>query len=202
MVCTGNRHTSGGYKWKYAKIEVPKKDNEWDTWKQVDGYPYRVSKDGRVYSEWRKKLLNYKPRGGYIKITLCGNNKKLNTGVHRLVAEAYIPNPDKLPLVNHIDGNKSNNKVENLEWTTYKGNTQHAYDNNLVSRKRRSNHNLNVQKPNARKVGKYKDGVLLQEYKSIASAARDMKIYPSNISCVCSGGKQKTCRGFVWKFLD
>lgn len=205
-VCKGKRKTTGGYIWKYANI-VPKETNdEWKTWKHIENYPeYRISKDGRVYSERRKCLLDFKPRGGYIKVTLMNEKMgKISTGIHRLVASAYIPNPHNYPVVNHLDGNKSNNRVENLEWTTYQGNARHAFDNGLVSKYRKAGHKLKTLKPNSRRVGKYDlDGVsLLQEYDSIACAARDIGVRPSNISGVCRGDKQKTAGGYKWKYLD
>lgn len=68
---------------------------------------------------------------GYLMVTLCKNGKSFNASVHRLIAEAFIPNPDNLPCVNHKDGNKLNNAVENLEWCTYKENNIHAYKTGL-----------------------------------------------------------------------
>lgn len=88
---------------------------------------YSVSDDGKVYSKIRKKYLklNYK-KNGYVYVSLQVNNIKITKRAHRLVAEAFIQNPDNKPFVNHIDGNKSNNNVKNLEWVTGKENNIHA----------------------------------------------------------------------------
>lgn len=102
-----------------------------ETWRPVKGYEnlYKVSDHGRVYSERRKRLLSPSPVGptGYFLVTLYNTDKtKKVTVVHRLVAEAFIPNPDGLPIVNHKDGNKQNNRIDNLEWCTQKENVAHA----------------------------------------------------------------------------
>lgn len=83
-------------------------------------------------------LLKLRVSGfGYVMCDLCNNYKKFNASVHRLVAEAFIDNPDNKPCVNHIDGDKSNNHVTNLEWCTYSENMKHAYDHDLYPRKRK-----------------------------------------------------------------
>ena len=107
-------------------------------WKDILGYEgkYRVSTKGEVYSEISGKILKQFYRGSrpdnkYLVINLCENNKQKTVGVHRLVAQAFIPNPNNLPCVNHIDGNKDNNCVENLEWCTYSENNYHAFRTGL-----------------------------------------------------------------------
>lgn len=91
---------------------------------------FRTSKDGRTYLVKARILKQYKQRG-YLNVTLskCGHYKKAR--VHRLVAAAFIPNPDNKPEVNHIDGNKQNNGVENLEWCTSAENSRHALEHGL-----------------------------------------------------------------------
>ena len=105
-------------------------------WKDVyiDGnkVPYQVSDIGLVINCSTKRLLMGSPdKRGYIKVSIYMDNKLHTMAVHRLVAEAFIPNPDNKPTVNHKDGNKKNNNVENLEWMTHKENIQHAIDNGL-----------------------------------------------------------------------
>ena len=88
---------------------------------------YEVSNYGRVYNTKNKRFLKCSYSGGYAKVTLClspNNHKEIF--IHRLVANAFIPNPKKLPVVNHIDLNRSNNKITNLEWVDYRGNYLHA----------------------------------------------------------------------------
>ncbi len=101
-----------------------------EEWKDIDGYePYEVSNMGNVRR--CNKILKGRPtKNGYIVVCLSKDRTYKNKYVHRLVASNFI---DKTNLVvNHIDGDKSNNKVSNLEWTTYSKNTIHAYNNGLM----------------------------------------------------------------------
>ena len=106
-----------------------------EIWKDVVGFEriYQVSNYGKIKSLGNKSnhkdaiimkpILNYK---GYLQINLRKNGKSYHFVVHRLVAQAFIPNPDNLPQVNHIDGNKQNNNVKNLEWCDNSYNQIHA----------------------------------------------------------------------------
>ena len=120
-----------------------------EEWKDVVGYEgvYEVSNYGRVRTNknkttytsrhgirhWKQRILKEKAKTNRdVRISLWKNGKSKDYLVHRLVAEAFIPNPDNKPTVNHIDGNPRNNYVENLEWTTYRENNNHAFDNHLM----------------------------------------------------------------------
>jgi hypothetical protein len=97
------------------------------------GFPnYGISCDGKVWSHLTKRWLSHKIIGrGYLGVTLYNDYIESGFLLHRLVALAFIPNPKKKPTVNHIDGNKTNNCVLNLEWATYKENNEHAIYNGL-----------------------------------------------------------------------
>lgn len=93
---------------------------------------YNILPNGDVLNKKGKTLaFTVNKQTGYKAVSLCKNNKGSTKTIHRLVAEAYIPNPNNLPEVNHIDGNKLNNHVSNLEWVTPSENRQHAYDTGL-----------------------------------------------------------------------
>lgn len=101
------------------------------TIKEISHTPkYFVSDDGKVFSEkyGRRCELKQSEHKGYRRVALSTDNKRHGYPVHRLVAEAFIPNPNDKPFVNHIDGNKRNNVVSNLQWCTASENQKHAYD--------------------------------------------------------------------------
>ena len=100
-----------------------------EIWKDIKGYPgYQISNLGRVWSVKSQRCLKPYNSNGYLKIDLfAANGKRKKEYIHRLVAIAFIDNPDGLPQVNHISGNKQNNCVENLEWVDRSKNMYHSY---------------------------------------------------------------------------
>jgi hypothetical protein len=126
-------------------------------WKLIGGIAdCFVNKSGKV-SNSNGKILKAMPIGrrGYLAVRICRDRKTKILYVHRLVAESFIPNPLNKPVVNHIDGDKKNNDVSNLEWSTYSENLQHAYD-------------LGLRKPNTRRnSGMFIKGSNINPKKSI-----------------------------------
>ena len=151
---------------------------------------YSVSSLGEVRNDQREKILKQATQGGYKFVTLSINNRAKRLRVHRLVAEAFISNIEKKPYVNHKDGDRSNNKVENLEWVTPAENTQHAVQTGLLKSSR------------SVKVVQYSlNGERIKEFESQTEAANALGIQQAKISDVCNG-KRQTTGGFQWRYAS
>lgn len=108
-----------------------------EIWKDIEGFEglYQVSNLGRVKSFYTNRILKCSTHPqGYLTVTLCKDSTKYTKKIHRLVAQAFIPNPDNKPEVNHIDENKTNNNLSNLEWSTRKENVNHGTRNKRASK--------------------------------------------------------------------
>ena len=181
-----------------------------EIWKPIKGFEniYEVSNLGRVeslarsikamygkathYSEQKVKERILKPSFstyGYAYVTLSKNGKSKTTLVHRLVAEAFLDNPDNLPCVNHKDENPRNDTVENLEWCTY------TYNNTY------KNIHLRRKKTNRRIIQYDLDMHELKRWDSIIEAAKFYNIETTNISSCCTG-KRNHCAGFKWRYYE
>lgn len=189
-----------------------------EIWKEIDGFDkYQVSNLGRVKSKERivrnrkrnERIL--KPsfnRKGYLQVCLINNENNYKTcKVHRLVAIAFIQNPTDLAQVNHIDGNKTNNTVENLEWCSNIENMKHSYKIGLRNKTEMSN--------NMKKLGKYpyrnhkksvlqidkSTGEILRKWEYMIDASRELKINCSGIHNACNG-RSRTSGGYKWKYAS
>lgn len=151
--------------------------------KQINEFPdYAVSNLGNVYSYKNGKVVKLKPGSvgsGYLNVQLCKNGEYINYYIHRLVAEAFIPNPLALPQVNHIDEDKTNNRAENLEWCSAQYNTEYS------QAKQVEQCDLN--------------GNLIATWKSTHEIQRQLGFFQSSISACCRGERQ-TAYGFIWKY--
>lgn len=158
---------------------------------------YQVSNMGKVRNNITKRILKQSiNRKGYNYVSLSMYSVVKTAVVHRLVALAFIPNPENLPQVNHIDGNKINNCVENLEWCTNRENQIHANKMNLIKHKTLNEH------PRARTVLQFdKDGHFVKEWNCIKNAA---DYYNINRTCIekCLHKKQLTAKGFQWRYKE
>ena len=172
------------------KINYQKIDNE--VWKDIKGYEglYRVSNMGRIYSLTRKKILNTcQNKRGYKCVGLRKNGKKIIYLVHRLVALNFIDEIPNKKQVNHIDGNKTNNVVENLEWCSASENVRHRFEvlkqKYTLSKKIICKFDMNDN--------------FIEKYESINEAARKNNCFAGNISN-CARGIIKSTAGYKWKY--
>lgn len=169
-------------------------NEESEIWKDVVGYEglYKVSNLGNVYSYYTNKMLKQGSHwDGYRFVILYKNKNKKYMSVHRLVSNAFIPNPDNLPLVNHLDENPSNNRADNLEWCT-------ALYNNTYS-----NVGSRASKTLSKKVYGYdNNGNLIFEYYGTREAERQLKelgVSSRGISNSCKK-ENYTSGGYVWSY--
>lgn len=161
-----------------------------EIWKPVAGYEgiYEVSNMGRVKS--RRKIISSVDDGkGYLRLHLSKNGITKSFRVHRLVAEAFVPNSDVSLKVNHIDGNKKNNRSDNLEWCTQAENVAHAYSNGLSTRN------------NPRQVKAIDLNGNVQYFTSQCDASRKTGVAQQNISLCCKG-KIKSAGGYIWQYIE
>lgn len=181
-------------------------------WKDIKGYEgrYFISDDGKVKNGKGDILSPYTTRKGYLRIGLYKEGKAKNFLVHRLVAEAYIDNPMNFKEVNHIDLNKKNNHVKNLEWVDGSKNVQHAVKN-IEGRKehiqetmsevgKKYNHiGVEASKKPVAQINR-DTGQVIAIYESAREASRKTGSNYKNISQVCNG-KRKTHNGYRWSFV-
>lgn len=170
-------------------------------WKPIEGYDglYLISDEGKVFSARSEKILKAGySNGGYKHIELNVNGVAHKHFIHRLVAEAFIPNPDNLPVVNHKDENPANNRADNLEWCTYEYNSNYgtAIERRLLHRV----YETGGEHASAKKVYRYDlNGNFISEYDSVAEAAEATGLNRKSISKACCGGLKKYAE-CVWSY--
>lgn len=166
-----------------------------EIWRDIKNYEgiYEVSNLGRIKSISRNgtikenRILKPNKVMGYSQVGLQKYGTRKYKKIHRLVAEAFIPNPENKKEVNHKDGNKANNCVDNLEWVTTSENQLHSYyelKNNIKSVIQLSLNNE-----------------IIKEWESIAKVEQELKISNADI-CKCCKGKRKTAGGYKWRYKE
>lgn len=174
-----------------------------EVWKDIKGYEglYQISNLGRVKS--LQKIVNQRRRSCYTKekilkpnvlwtnylyVNLYKNKKPKHCLIHKMIAIAFIPNPMNKPFVNHIDGNKQNNSIDNLEWVTSSENNLHAIRNSLRK--------YETQK---KKIKQIKNGIVIAKYNSLTEAHNITGIRIGAISAVLTK-RIKSSGGYEWEY--
>jgi len=183
---------------KYKKNKTaPQIEIKNEIWKKINDFPYYISNLGRVKNNNGLILKTKTLRNGYESLVLTNlNHERFNKTVHRLVAEAFIPNPENKETVNHKDGNKLNNLLENLEWNTQSENIKHAFNTGLKTMP--SNRIKSAVNARKKKILCVETGTI---YESSQEAGRQTNIDARQIRDA-AGGKQKTAHGYHWKYLE
>lgn len=188
-----------------------------EEWRDVVGYEgfYKISNFGRIKSiektvtrgvhDYRLKeivLVLNKSSCGYLCVSLCKKGISASTRVNRIVANAFIPNTENKPQVNHENSIKIDNRDKNLTWMTARENVKHSF---RTGTRKTYSHWTGItggQNPNSKSVVRLtKEGMFIEKYESITKAEAATCIDHRNISSVCVG-KRKTAGGYMWKHAD
>lgn len=155
--------------------------------KKIPDFPrYEVTEDGEVFNQNGLRLKQEKTRNGYLRVSLSNEHvKHKRKSVHRLVAEAFIPNPDNLPQVDHKNEIKTDNNVSNLRWSTPLENL---------------NHSRVIEKATEAKFAKVRCITTGEVFNSIKEASETYKLHHSNIVQCCNGQRLK-CGGMEWEYV-
>ena len=170
-----------------------------DRWKEIiDNDNYEVSDTGRVRRKGSDNDRSVRDRNGYLAVDLYKDSERSTKRVHRLVAEAFVPNPDNKPEVNHRDGNKYNNNASNLEWVTTKENCRHAWNSGLA---RPSYGMTGKSNPNSGRKSKpfriVETGEVFDKLQDCENAIDGNNRHIND----CLRGRQKTHRGYHFEYV-
>lgn len=171
-----------------------------EEWKVITEYPnYMISNTGKVYSKINNIVLKPKiDRYGYYVVTLRKDNKNKSVTIHRLVANYFLDKVEGKDVVNHLDSNKLNNNVNNLEWTTVSGNTKHCFINNETFKKQVLANAVKGIETNKKKVKVFLNDIYLDSYDSIITTSKKLNINKKTIyNSIHKGMKNRKGYSFI-----
>lgn len=181
--------------------EIWKPIKDWENIYEVSNYGRvrRITYDSPIYHTAGELPYYIKKRydkDGYVRYALCYRGKIKQAFAHRLVAEAFIENPNNYPVINHIDCDIKNNCVTNLEWCTIK------YNNNYIKKMGRTNYAYGNKHSSSKKVLQFdKQGNFIKEYESSGHASRELGITSSQIrSCCNPNSRTKSVHSYIFKY--
>lgn len=170
-------------------------------WKDIRGYPnYLISDDGLVRNRKGRTLKQFKDKNGYLRVCLCKDAKQKTFSAHRLVAIAFVKNPDGLKTVDHINGIKTDNRACNLQWMSAEDNLNKYLREANKCRNKQPRYGGRKRGETQRiKVNQYtRSGELLNTFISFMEAERKTGIQSGNIS-LCVNGHKPSAGGYVWR---
>lgn len=178
-----------------------------EIWRDIKDYPnYMVSNLGRVKSvNYRRTgeeqiLRQIKITNGYLQVGLYKNGNFKPHYVHRLVAEAFIPNPDNKSEIDHINANKTDNQVCNLQWCSHKENINNPLTIVKINKNAHLKNKFGIEHPKSKPIIQFsKDGEFIKKWNSGMDAQRELGLFCTSISACCKG-KLKTAGGYIWRY--
>lgn len=189
-----------------------------EIWKDIEGYEgkYQVSNCGRVKSlgryiekkgqspaYLRERILSTHMLKGYKMVNLCSNNKEKTFSVHRLIANAFIPNPNNFPHIDHINTIRTDNRVENLRWVNRSMNMMneitHKKRSEYWKEKTKNGKNVWVERKKRKVIALDENHIIVYRFNTINEAAKFFNINHSNICTACKD-IHKTSKGFHWQY--